>query len=230
MKKLICLLVLVMMVCGCAEAAKMPTYTVLDEQVYDTPGKTQVKLEILTSGEITEEGLRTLLNKLYTSISKRRGFKYHTNPTNIYIYAFTSKEHYKSGMGQWIAMLDKGHSDVKPNIRINKRQVAQIGAKPEEKFGLSETKRKEIYQEIVKAEDKSYSESEKAYPLPDIFKPDYSQSIAEAQLKKQGELQDELYEKYKSELAEKYKLTRERLDEIVNEGFRKVWPMFPMPE
>lgn len=220
------LLVLTITSCGQQPKIVLPTYSVLDEDIYDVPVKTQVTLNILVSGEISEPGLRALLNQLYSSTKARRGFKYHDSPTNIYIYAFTTKERAESGMGQWIAMLQKSYDDIKPTISINERQITQLGAKPEEKFGLSEAKRKQIWSEIVKAEDRATREVEQKYPLPDPLKPGYSQSVARKQLENQAELQGTLNEKYKDELAKKYGLTRKQLEEIAVEGFTKDWP-FP---
>ena len=140
-------------------------YTILDEDIYDAPIKTQVTLKILVSGEISQPGLRALLNQIYSSTKARRGFKHHDSPTNVYIYAFTSKERAESGMGQWVAMLQKSYNDVKATISINERQIAQLGAKPEERFGLSEKKRKEIWKELVLVEDRARKEAEGRYPL-----------------------------------------------------------------
>ena len=154
----------------------MPKYSVLDEDIYDAPIKTQVELNILVSGEISEIGLKVLLNKLYSLTKAKKGFKYHNSPTNIYIYAFTSKERAESGMGQWIAMLQKSYGDVSPKISVNERQIAQLGAEPEEKFGLSEATRKQIWSEIVKAEDRATKEAEERYPT------DPTQSLRVGQL------------------------------------------------
>ncbi len=138
----------------------MPKYSVLDENIVDTPIKTEITLNLLVSGEISDDGLRILLNKLYFSTKGRRGFRYHKSPTNIYIYAYTSKERAEAGMGQWVAMLQKGYDELRPTIRINPRQLAQLGAKPEERFELSEAKRIQIWNEIIKVEDRtSYSRS-----------------------------------------------------------------------
>ncbi len=208
------------------EKVVMPKYSILDEDVYDAPVKTQVALNILVSGEISEPGLEALLNQLYSSIATRSGFKYHDSPTNIYIYMFTSKERAESGMGQWIAMLQKSYDDVEPTISINERQIAQLGAKPEQKFGLSEAERQQIWNEIVKSEDRARREAEQEFPDLDPLDPNYSQSLFMEQLEKQIELQWTLDEKYKNELAEKYGLTRDQLAEIAGEGLTKDWP-FP---
>jgi len=74
------------------ESASLPAHRILDEKVYDAPIKTQVTLRLLVSGRITDAGLRNLLSKLYSEVHNRRGFKYHSNPTHIFIYAYTDKE------------------------------------------------------------------------------------------------------------------------------------------
>jgi len=186
-------------------------YTILNEDVYDAAVKTQVTLSVLVSGEISEAGLKSLLNQLYSSTKARKGFKYHDSPTSIYIYIYTSKERAESGMAQWIAMLQKAHADTKPTININERQLAQLGAEPEERFGLSEEKRKEIWKELILIEDRAMKEAEKQYPK---------------QWEKEIEMQRRLIDENKNKLAEKYELAPEQLEKISTEGLEKDWP-FP---
>ena len=203
------------------EKLVMPKYSILSEDVYDIPLKTQVELNILVSGEISETGLKALLNKLYSSTKAKKGFKYHNSPTNIYIYAFTSKERAESGMGQWIAMLQESPGDLRPIISINKRQIAQLGAKPEEKFGLSETQRKQIWKEYVLAEDRAWEKAEERY----LFNTGLSQSQFQKQAEKLTLFRQQLEKQYKGELTKKYGLTLEQLKEIADEGVTKDWPL-----
>ena len=186
-------------------------YTILDEDVYDAPVKTQVTLSVLVSGEISEAGLKNLLNQLYSSTKARKGFKYHDSPTSIYIYAYTSKERAESGMAQWIAMLQKAHAETKSTTNINERQLGQLGAEPEERFGLSEEKRKEIWKELILIEDRAMKEAEKQYPK---------------EWEKEIEMQRRLIDENENKLAEKYELTPEQLEKISSEGLEKDWP-FP---
>lgn len=193
------------------EKVVMPKYSVLDEDVYDAPIKAQVELNILVSGEISESGLRALLNELYTSTKAKKGFKYHGSPTNIYIYAFTSKERFESGMGQWIAMLQQSPGDAKPRIDIKKRQIDQLGAKPETKFGLSEAKRKQIFYELVKAGDDATKLAIQKYPN-DIMK--------------QIDYENKTWEANEEKVRRKYKITEQQIDKIKVEGaIIKDWPM-----
>lgn len=193
------------------EKVIIPKYRVLDEDVYDSPIKAQIELNMLISGEISEAGLRTLLKKLYSYAKAKRGFKYHRSPTNIYIYAFTSKEKAESGMGQWIAMLQMSHGDIRPRISINKRQIAQLGAKPEEKFGLSEGKRKQIFYELVIAGDNATELAIRKHPNDIMKQIDYENKIREANEQK---------------VREKYNITKQQMYKIKGEGATKNWP-FP---
>lgn len=188
----------------------LPSYGILNEDIYDAPIKTQVTLSILVSGKISEEGLKVLLGKLYSSIKARKGFKYHKHPTNIYIYAYTSKERFQSEMGLWIAMLDKSYDDAEPNIRVKRTQLDQLGKEPEQKFGLSEAKRKKIYWELDEAGWRAEREGQKKYP---------------SDLNKQGRLCKTLKEKYKAPIRKKYNITKDQAFEIRVEGLVKDWPV-----
>jgi hypothetical protein len=105
----------------------MLKYRILCEDVIDVPIATQVTLKVLVSGEVSEPDLKALLNKLYFSIKERRGFKYRSSPTSIYIYAFTSEGMAKSSTGQWIAVLKKCYDDPRPVIEVKESQVAKFG-------------------------------------------------------------------------------------------------------
>ncbi len=188
------------------ETVIMPDYSVYDEEIYEIPLKTQVLLRVLVSGEITEAGLRALLNKLYASTKARTGFKYHQSPTNIYIYAFTSKEKGQSGS---IAHLGMSNGQAKPVITVSERQMAQLGKKPKQRFGLTEAERKRIYKEIFKAEEMGLKAAEKKHGSP-------------APLEAIKRYSDQ----YRNQLAKKHELARNQLGEINMEGIEKDWPFF----
>ncbi len=99
-------------------------YTVLNENIHDTPARTQVTLEVLVSGEFSRKGLMVLLNDLCARIQVREDFVYHQHPTHILIYAYTSEA--SPGLDEWVAMLAKSYADKEPRISIiSKRQLSQ---------------------------------------------------------------------------------------------------------
>lgn len=201
----------------------LPSYKVLEEEVYDAVIKTQVEQHILVSGEITEDNLKVLMIALYKKIKDRTGFEHRVNPNAIYIYAYIDQERFESQMGQWIAMLSKSASDKNYSMDINEGQLDNLDNTPEEKFGLSEDLRMEIWQEFVKTEDQAFSESLKVYPTPNPLSPEFSQELAKEALNNQAELSDELKEGYKVELLASYNISSDVLDEIVTEGLIKDW-------
>jgi ribosomal protein L40E len=204
----------------------MPSYTIVDRDKYDAPVKTQIELHAVVSGSITESGLKALLQELYKEATATRGFKYHGGkPTHIFIYLYTSRDHFTSGMGQWIAMLSKVGADSRVDTRVKTELIAQLTASPEQKHGLSESKRKEIFRASVTAEDRAAADAERLHPIPDPSKPGYSQSQASAQVMKQAEALNELTKKYNSQVARRYGISDEQLTAIAVEGIKKNWPM-----
>jgi hypothetical protein len=206
------------------------SYTVLDQKILDEPIKTSITLHVSVSGDITKESLTKLLNNLYAQSRQRTGFKYHTHPTNASIAAYLTKELYDSGEGLWIAMLNDDNAPLgqtgPAEIKFDEKQIAQLGETPEEKFGLSEEKRRQIYKEIASVEDKVAGMVDQKYPLPEKK---VTSEKYQALLEQRNRLEESLTEKYKIDLAKKYKLSPQQLNEIAEEGFSKRWAL-PKPQ
>jgi len=204
----------------------MPQHEVVDRNTYDTPVKTQVVLHSVVFGTITESGLRQLLEKLHNEARTTSGLKYQEGkPTHVAIYLYTSREHFESGMGQWIAMLSQIGSNSRAVITVKTELIPQLTATPEVTHGLTETKRKEIFREIVKAEDRADADAQKRCPLPNPAQPGYTSSGAKEQFKKQMAAMYKLATKYKAELAKQHGLTEAQLREIGLEGAVNNWPL-----
>ena len=95
------------------------SYTILDEEVSDTPEKTMVILTIHVKGDITKDPLKELLKTLYNETRDRTDFQHHPSPTNIKIYAFARADSVDQKRNDWIARVIKGRFDMKPQITIN---------------------------------------------------------------------------------------------------------------
>lgn len=193
---------------------------ILDEKIVDVPLKTEIVQQILVKGDLSKEKITKFIWSRYNSLKDRHGFKHHRSPTNIGVYLYISKEHYNSGMGQWLAMIYNRVDKNSPKVIYSMNfqgQIESLNAKPEIIFGLPEGKRKEIWEESIHVEDKSWAEAEKAIPNP--------QSMED--LKRTGKLQEELNEKYNIEIIKKYGINKEILKEIILEGLKKGWPMPP---
>ena len=193
------------------------SYTILKDDVYDVPVKTQVQLDVLIEdNEVTEKKIRYLLNHLFNKTIKRTGFKYHNNPTNVYIYAYTTKEKAESGMGQWLGMISNSYDDITPQINISEIQLNSLSMKPKEKFGLSESKRTEIWNKYIMIDDRAYRESNAKYPLDDY-------DITMDDMKNNAALYVKLKKKYKKELTLEYGIGEEVIESIISEGISKGW-------
>ena len=221
--KITLILLIGMVLTNCSNnTSKEPllTHTILKDDVYDVPAKTQVQLDVLiTDTAITKQNVEKLLLHLYYKTKVRTGFEYHTNPTNIYIYAYASKEKAESGMAQWIGMISQNYGETQPEIDISETQFNSLTLKPVDKFGLSEKLRLEIWTKSIKVEDRAQKEGDEQFPLDNA-------GITQDDIKKNSNLNKKLTEKYEKELAEEYGIEIAIIDSIAVEGITKGWP-FP---
>jgi hypothetical protein len=191
-------------------------YEFVREEVYDEPIKTQVLEHLHTIGVPSETQLRHLLTSRAERLKARTGFRYHPTPTNIGVYVYETAEQAKAGQGLQMGMLFWRPEDGPPEITINELVLNAAGQSSTERFGLSEAKRKEIYAEHVRAEDRGQAEAERRRPLGD-------RPTSEA-LSAQTELANELQERYRRHVARRYGISRETMDSIAIEAMSKAWP------
>ncbi len=195
---------------GKASPATRITYAVAKEEVYDAPAKTQIVQHIVVSGIPTEAELRTEIFKRYRSAKARRGFRYYNPATNIYIYVYGTKEQARAQGIRWIGMLAISKGDKgEPRVVVDEGRLAALSQKPEDRFGLSEQRRKRVFREIAAAEDRATREAMARVP--------------DSQVMKQIDLESKLQEKYRAEIARKYNLTEDQLLKISVEGVTKGW-------
>ncbi len=187
------------------------TYTVVDEKIFDKPIKTQIVQHIVVSGVPTKAELETEILKRYRAARARRGFRHYNPATNIFIYFYGTEQQARAGQGLWIGMIAKGFSDKgEPRVLINEERLAALSQTPEERFGLSEQRRKQVFGEIAAAEDRATRNARARVP--------------DSQIMKQIDLERELGEKYKGKVAQQYGLTSDQLLKITVEGVKKGWP------
>jgi hypothetical protein len=142
------------------------TFVILDEEKYDSAIKTQVVYSVLASGTLTISNLKDLLERLYRRAIQTPGFRNHFGAvTHVFIYVYTSKEHFQSGGGQWVAMLSKVGKDREKLVDVREEFLQQLKLPPETRHGLSENERKEIFKRLVSAEDETLHRAEAEYPM-----------------------------------------------------------------
>lgn len=197
------------------------SFTLLKDSSYGDTGTAKVLWEIMVPPVVKKESLTNLLKDLYVQAQSKK-FKGHIQPTVISIKAYMSMQQAESGMGQWIGWISKSGGQIQPSLSFDDRQINQLGKKAEEKLGLSEDKRKEIWEEIVRAEDSANKDAEQKYPELNA----QNSAVYMDAFQKKEKLAKQLMDKYHNQVAKKYGLTRKQLNEIGNEGLQKSWP-FP---
>lgn len=69
--------------CGPDDAAKSEKFSLIDEEIYDAPIKTQISQNIVASGVPTKEELEAEILKRYRAAEQRTAFRYHSSPTTF---------------------------------------------------------------------------------------------------------------------------------------------------
>ena len=109
------------------------------------------------------------------------------------------------------------------NKKNTEQEIKVEEVKTNEKFGLTELQRKELFKEVVKAEDKvnAFKRSKEDSLL--------SLKLDNEKLKKEYEnienQSKELLNKYKLEIIKRYNINTEQEKEIGMEGLDNSWPM-----
>lgn len=194
-------------------------YEILKNDITDVPLKTQVALTIVLTDETTKinkETVSKLLANLYKRAKSRSGFKYHTHPTNVYIWAFTTKDKANAGMGQWVGMISDAANETNPDLKISDIQLNSLVLKPVDRFGLPETIRLEIWHKAINVEDRAQKEADLKYPMD-------KKGITRSYILKYTNYRDKLEVKYESELVREYVITNAILDSISFEASHKGW-------
>jgi len=113
----------------------------------------------------------------------------------------------------------------------SEKEISEPQINEVKRFGLTEDERKDIWSEMIKAQDRASSEASEEYPTDNdnpIFwnGSNFNQSKWESNFEKNEELNDELRTKYEQEVADSYSIEMAILDSIATEGQKEMWP-FP---
>jgi hypothetical protein len=127
-----------------------PSFVILNERASESPGQTLLQAEILLQGQLSEEAVRDALEAAGDELKGRTGFRWHTHPTALSVRAFASSDHQLAGL--WVGLLSE--SSIGRQVQIDQRQINAETASPEDRHGLSEDQRRQVYQQIVRIEDR----------------------------------------------------------------------------
>ncbi len=193
-------------------------HSFFDQQRHDSLIKAQIVYQIGVEPAISETDLRRLIEGLFGEAQGERDFRYHSRPTNVFIYCYVSREHFESGMGQWVGMLSHTPSANTPSITIRTDRLAAAVTDHEVIDGLDENTRKLIWSELVQAEDRAREIADQRRPI--------KIGATEHDILANAELAAQLRKEYKNEVCKKFHITEEQAKRVTTEGLRKNWP-FP---
>ena len=128
-------------------------------------------------------------------------------PRRIGVYAFSSEERANAGEGLWVAMLwSDSVGDSLQAIEFSETRLSAAWAAAETRFGLDESARMRLWDEVVREEDRARADAHGQYPLA-----------------------NELRLKYLRGLAKTHGIGIDTLFAIEGEGIDKGWPSPPAP-
>lgn len=110
---------------------------------------------------------------------------------------------------------DKSSYKISYNIKSNLEDYLANKNEQEDKFGFSVEERKQIFKDIVSAQDKARAEADKKYPVDDYLT-NYENNSNEYK---------RLADIYEKEVLEKWNISSEQKNEISREAQAKNWPL-----
>lgn len=207
---------------------KLSSYS--NQEIANLPINKKMQYRIVVSPQIKEAEVMPTIHKIIQDITQRDN-----DIDEIGLLLYSDKEivnsMYDVAMATWAPNGEYGNvtpeiaknnyrSIYKTKIQIteNLEEYLKNRSKSEEKFGYTDSERKQIFKEVVAAEKRANNEAEKVYPLD---KP----GVDIDYVKKYGALSNQLMAKYVSAVRKKYNLTEDEETQISVEGVMKNWPM-----
>lgn len=191
-------------------------YRLLDDKSSETADTVIVDWTVLSEPNATAESLTSLLNDLY-GIALGQVEAEETRSVEIRLRAYATESHWRAGQGAWAGAMYKDAGQEQPRLLIDEELLEAIRQPPQERFGLTESERKQVWLDINRAEDRAIEEAQSKYP-----------EMAPAD--EYSSHKEELLWQYWGEVADKERLSLDELFEIVDEAVLKGWPLASLRE
>ncbi len=210
-----CMLILYLFVAGFgiteAFGENTISYEIVKKKFIGTESNNRMSYKIVVTPNIKREEVKPLSEKIIKEItSKERDID------EITLWLYSDRDFIDQRFD--IAMVDWGYPEDKGRINImlveNFEEMIKQRSKAETLYGLTEQTRRDIFKQIVLAEERSHDEADR------LIDPTKVTNI-DANHKKQRELQ----ERYREEVRQKYNITVEIERKIVNEALKEEWPL-----
>lgn len=197
------------------------TYTLLEQDRLDTPGKSQVSAALLLVGHMTPGGVEQVLKLEYQRQSERSGFIFRPAPNSIFIWAYPSAAHHQAGAAQWAGMVMRSASDFQagrpPSFSFKPDLIDAVQAPLEYRYGLSEQIRRTLFLDHCRVENRARMQADQVHPIG-------FENTREA-MRLNSRYKEARAEEGKSSLAQRHGLTGEHYQQVIVEGLVKSWPM-----
>lgn len=202
------------------------------QELTNLPTDKKMRYRIVISPEIKENQVRPTIEKIIVDITSQDN---DIDEISLLLYSDRglTNEGYDVAMATWapngklgnitpeIAQSnDRTNYKITTQIRSNLEEYLQKRGQSEDKYGFTESERRQIFKEIVAAEDRARAEADELYTT-NIVDSDYKQE----NLEKNSNKSRELGEKYKSQVRAKYGITEDIENKIVAESFKESWPL-----
>ncbi len=199
------------------------------QEIINLPTDKKMLYRIVVSPDIKENQVKPTIDKIISELTIKD-----SDIDEIILFLYSDQElsngAYDVGTAIWAPNGELGNvtSEIaKKNNRLgyetsydikeNLEEYLSQREKSEDRFGFTEEKRKQIFKEIVAAEDKAMNEADIKYPI--------KAGATLDDIEKNIDLNNELIEKYKTQVRTKYGITEDIESEIIVESFKELWAM-----
>lgn len=100
------------------EGAQVGWYLVLHREVDDSRIKTQVELRVQVNRDATGARLERVLRQAYNAVANETGFRNHTHPNSIWIFAYDHPAWEQDSIG-WVGQVAQAAVDPGPSFTLN---------------------------------------------------------------------------------------------------------------
>ncbi|GJQ57384.1 MAG: hypothetical protein D8M57_18725 [Candidatus Scalindua sp. AMX11] len=179
-------------------------YEIVKTEFIGTESNNRMSYKIVVPPTIKKDQVKPLVEKIIKEITHKD-----RDIDEITLWLYSNKDFINQRFD--IAMVDWGYPEDKGRINImlveNFEAIIKQRAKSETLYGLTEQVRREIFKEIIAAEERAHSEADRLIDPTKVFNID-------ANHKKQRELQ----EIFMRDVRQKYNITKEIERKIVVEA------------
>jgi hypothetical protein len=211
-------------------------------EIEKLPTNKKILYRVILSKDIKENQVKPTIEKIVNKLTSDD-----SDIDEIILWFYSSKEvlnnPYDIGSAIWAPNGKLGNIDaniaknnkrdsykIEYSIKENIEQYLEQQSKSEIKFGFTENERKQIFKDIVSAEDKAneYERIEQDKVLDGILEKygrldDNSREKLKKEYNKISEKAEKIMTESKSKVFEKYKITKEQAKEISSEALTENW-------